>query len=354
MGFKMEGFPRVSIIILNWNGWRDTIECLESLYQITYPNYEVIVVDNGSKDNSAEKIKEYCEGKTKVKSKFFEYDPNNKPIYILEYAREQAEEGGDFKREKYFSKYPSNRKLRLILNEKNYGFAEGNNIGIRYALKALNPDYILLLNNDTVVDPEFLMELVNVAESDPKIGFAGPKTYYYDFNGRRDVINFAGGKLSMWKGKPYHIGMNEVDVGQYDEIREVDYVEGSCILVSKNVINRIGLLSTDYPLYWEENDWCIRGQKANFKSVYVPDAKIWHKTASSIKKELSGLAICYMTQSRFIFMKKYASTANIMTFLLYFIFQFWYNIGSFLKDGQYSKIKLYLKGILQGLRSLSE
>jgi len=86
--------PKVSIIILNWNGWKDTIECLESVYQITYPNYNVIVVDNGSEDESIEKIREYCKGKIKVESKFFEYNLGNKPIKIIEYTREEAEDGG--------------------------------------------------------------------------------------------------------------------------------------------------------------------------------------------------------------------------------------------------------------------
>ena len=142
--------PKVSIIILNWNGWRDTIECLESLYQITYPNYDVIIVDNGSEDGSIQKIKEYAESKIKVESKFFEYSSENKPIKIIEYTREEAEAGGG--KEKEITDLPSNKKMIIIKNEKNYGFAEGNNIAMRYALKALNPDYILLLNNDTVVD----------------------------------------------------------------------------------------------------------------------------------------------------------------------------------------------------------
>jgi GT2 family glycosyltransferase len=86
--------PKVSIIILNWNGWEDTIECLESLYQITYSNYDVIVVDNGSEDESIEKTKEYAEGKIRVESKFFEYSSENKPIKIIEYTREEAEAGG--------------------------------------------------------------------------------------------------------------------------------------------------------------------------------------------------------------------------------------------------------------------
>ena len=115
--------PKVSIIILNWNGWEDTIECLESLYQIIYPNYDAIVVDNGSEDDSIKKIKEYCEGKIKVKSKFFEYSSENKPIKIIEYTREEAEAGEG--KEEELENVPSNRKIVLIRNDKNYGFAGG-------------------------------------------------------------------------------------------------------------------------------------------------------------------------------------------------------------------------------------
>ena len=118
--------PKVSIIILNWNGWEDTIECLESLYQITYPNYDVIVVDNGSEDESIEKIKEYTEGKNRVESKFFEYSCENKPIKIIEYTREEAEAGGGKKKE--IENLPPNKKLIIIKNEKNYGFAASDDV----------------------------------------------------------------------------------------------------------------------------------------------------------------------------------------------------------------------------------
>jgi len=110
--------PKVAIIIVNWDGWEDTIECLESLYRIDYPNYEIIIIDNHSQDDSVRRIKDYSEGK----------------------------------------------ELTIIENEDNYGFAEGNNIGIRYALKYLKPKYILLLNNDTVVDKDFLKELISAGE----------------------------------------------------------------------------------------------------------------------------------------------------------------------------------------------
>jgi len=342
--------PLVAIIILNWNNWKDTIECLESVYQITYPNYEVIIVDNCSNDDSIQRIREYCEGRIIINSKFLKYNPNNKPIYILEYTREQARKGGNLRKEKYFSKIPSNRKLRLILNEKNYGFAEGNNIGIRYSLKVLNPDYILLLNNDTAVNKDFLTELVKVAESDKRIGITGPKIYYYDFNGRIDVINFAGGKMNMWKGLPYHIGACEVDKGQYNKIREVDYIEGSCILIRRSVLDKIGLIDPNYFAYWEENDLCMKASKAGFRIVYVPTAKIWHKISASTDNKIKAY---YLNRNRFIFMKKYASKRQLATFLLYFFcYQFWVRCAMltfYYKD--LGTFIAFLRGVIDGITS---
>jgi len=345
---SITNYPKVAIIILNWKGWEDTLECLEFLYQITYPNYDVILIDNGSKDESIQKIKEYCAGKIKVESKFFEYHPATKPIKIIEYTREEAEAGGGGK-EKKIANLPSNRKLILIKNERNYGFAEGNNIGMRYALKALNPGYVLLLNNDTVVDKEFLGELVKVGESDEKIGIVGPKVYYYNFNRRRDVINFAGGKLNMWKGQPYHIGANEIDKGQHDEIKEVDYIEGSCLLVKVKVLNKIGLLDPSYFAYWEENDFCMRGYKAGYKSAYVPKSKIWHKVSSSFNNPIK---IYYLTRNRFWFMKKYATKLQFLSFLLYFFgFQFWFESGIHLiYQKNIDAFSSFLKGTIRQIK----
>jgi len=158
--------PRVAIIILNWNGWKDTVECLKSLCAINYPMYDVIVVDNGSIDESVEKIKEYVSKSGVFKGKFFETDFNHPEKHV---------------RRKIL---PFRQNLIVIKNKKNYGFAEGNNIGIRYATKELNPDYFLLLNNDVIVNPKFLSELVKIGEKYSKVGILGPKIYYYDFHGR--------------------------------------------------------------------------------------------------------------------------------------------------------------------------
>lgn len=344
-----EEWPKVAIIVLNWNGWRDTIECLESLYQITYPNYEVIVVDNGSEDESIQKIREYTEGKIKVESNLFKYNPINKPIKAIEYARMEAEANGERKKEIYDSL--SNRNLIIIRNEKNYGFAEGNNIGIKYALKALNPKYILLLNNDTVVDKDFLMELVKVGKRDDKIGVMGPKVYYYNYLGRSDVINFAGADLIMWKGSEIRYGAGEIDNGGWNALKEVDKIEGSCMLIKEEVFRKIGVLDPKYFAYWEETDFCARARKAEITIVCVPRAKIWHKITTTSRK-INGFYEYHMTRNLFWFMKKNATKSQFFSFLLYFFgFRFWFISGIHLVyHRNLNSFKSFLNGVIDGIK----
>ena len=334
---------------MNWNGYVDTIECLESVYRITYPNYDVVLVDNASEDGSITHIISYADGKIAPESNFFAYSSRNKPIGFTEYTEEIAETGGNAAEEARLSLWPFNRRLRLIRNDKNYGFAEANNIAIRYALKALNPDYFLLLNNDTVVDQRFLDELVAAGESDATIGIAGPKIYYYDFEGKRDVIYFTGGSFDAWRGQPRIINSSETDRGQYDQMCEVDFVNGASLLARRSMVDQVGLLSTDYFLYWEENDWCIRAAKSGFKSVYVPRAKIWHKIFRSIAKT-GGQGTYYAVRGRFYFMKKYGSNGQVLGFLTYFFFlQFWVNLARYLRYRRLADVQMYVKGIIAGL-----
>jgi len=342
--------PRVSIIILNWNGWRDTIECLESLYRITYPNYDVIVVDNGSKDDSIEKIKEYAEGKIKVNSKFFEYNPSNKPIKVFEISEEEARQG-KFNRPLY-EKYDVNRRMILIRNKDNYGFAGGNNIGIKFALSVLNPDYVLLLNNDTVVDRKFLDELVKVAESNEKIGIVGPKIYYYDYNERSDVIVFIGAKLTLWNGKEYRYGFQEIDNGQWDKLISVDKIEGSCMLIKKGVIRNTGFLDYSFFAYWEETDFCFRTKEHGYNLIYVPTGKTWHNVEARPKSS-SWFRIYLMNRNKWIFIKKNLKIRYLLSNLVYFLFvDFWINIVRyFLLLRDVSLVKWYLLGNFDGLIS---
>jgi len=295
-------YPKVAIIILNWNGWKDTIECLESLYRVTYPNYDVIVVDNYSTDNSIEKIENWA---------------NNNSIYIVKYNESQAKKGGDPKKEKYLSKLLSNKKIRLIINNENYGFAIGNNIGIYFALNAINPDYILLLNNDTYVDERFLTELIKVAESDEKIGILGPKMYYAE---PPDVFWSAGGKLNMYL-EHWQRGTNENDIGQFEKIEDVDFIAGACMLIKRDVIEKIGLLPTEYFLGWEDIDYCISAKKNGFKCVYVPTARIWHKVSASYRRgKMNYAQVKLGIRNRILFRYKYLSLFEFILFISLFIF----------------------------------
>jgi GT2 family glycosyltransferase len=253
----------VAIVILNWNGLNDTIECIESLNRITYANYEIIVVDNGSTDESVACIRR---------------------------------------------RYPN---IILIENEENLGYAEGNNVAIRYTLEK-KVDYVLLLNNDTVVEPRFLNKLVETAESDPQIGIVGPKVVY--FNDPTKIWS-AGGRTSLFTGRPHNIGNKSISTS-CKGIRIVDFVSGCALLVKTQVIKKIGLLDNDYFLYLEDADWNYRARKARYISLVNCDATVLHKTEKS--GVASALLYYYFTRNRLLFLKKHARWYHLITSIPYF------------------------------------
>ena len=161
----------------------------------------------------------------------------------------------------------------MIRNEKNYGFAEGNNIGIRCALKILNPDYILLLNNDTVVESKFLSELVKVAEGDEKIGIVGPKIYYYD---RPNIIASAGGKINFF-GVAYQVGEGEREGERHEKSEYFEWITGTSLLLSRELICSIEGFDSNFFIFEEDLDLCLKAAKKGFKVSYAPKAKIYHK-----------------------------------------------------------------------------
>lgn len=292
-------FPRVIIIILNWNGKDITADCLGSLCAVTYPNFGILLVDNGSEDGSVAFLRERFPG------------------------------------------------LEVIENGSNLGFAEGNNVGIRRVLEK-GADYVLLLNNDTIVDPGFLDGLVRAAGTDGNIGFAGPKTYFYDHNGRKDIISFAGGLLDMWRGKSIHIGEKCEDRGQFDNNRNVDYVEGSCMLARTDMVRKIGMMDPAYFAYWEETDWCVRAAKAGYRSVYVPSSRIWHRVNAS---SIGSSNIYYLTRNRLWFMRKYARPTQFITFLVFFTGYFLEMNRHFLFHRNTNGLKALYKGLRDGITS---
>ncbi|MEM0203273.1 MAG: glycosyltransferase family 2 protein [Archaeoglobaceae archaeon] len=340
--------PRVSIVILNWNGWKDTIECLESLYRIDYPNYDVIVVDNGSLDDSIEKIKEYCLGKIKVKSKFFDYDPSNKPIKVFEVSEDELEKF-DFPS---YERCENNRRLILIKNKENYGFAKGNNIAVKFVLSFLKPKYVLLLNNDTVVSKDFLKELAKTAESDESIGIVGPKIYFYDYKGRSDVISFTGENVIPWKGGGIRYGSGEIDRGQWDKCMEPDKIEGSCMLIKREVFEKIGFLDERYFFFYEETDFCIKAKRAGFKLKYCPNSKIWHKVSASIGRE-NPIKIYFLTKNRAIFIQKNFPEHLWRHFIYVIFYELWRRTGVYvLYKRDPRALRYYLRGLIDGFKAI--
>jgi GT2 family glycosyltransferase len=316
------------------------------MYQIAYPNYEIIVVDNGSSDKSLPKIRDYANGTLEVNSPFFNYDPFSKPIAVTEYTKEEAESSVHLP-----GQFPSTKKqLTIIKNDRNYGYAEGNNIGIRMAL-ARGSDYVLLLNNDVVVDPAFLTELVLAAERDEHIGFIGPKAYFYDYFGRTDVIHFAGGIISLGTASARLLGYKQIDRGQFDELQFVDFISGACLLAKKETVLRTGPLRADYFAYWEDVEWCLRGAKLDYKSAYTPNARIWHKIGAS-KKEKSSTAYYYFGRNFLWLAKEYAGGAQLILVISFFLtIRIWAEMGkSIILHKNINEPISFLRGTLDGLR----
>jgi GT2 family glycosyltransferase len=272
----------VAIIILNYNGWKDTIECLESLYQINYYNYDIILVDNNSKDKSLEKIREYCRGELNVQSPFFNYTSENKPINVLELVEDELKT----KISNKFNNFPSNKKLTIIKNSENSGFSKGNNIGIKFALKSLNSDYIFLLNNDTVIGRDSLLNLVKLGESNDKIGVIGPKIYYYNYKGKSNIIESTGGKIKFIKFPgyfPINQGINDNKSTLNGSI-ECEWTSGAAMLLKIKKIP-IKILDENYFFGCEDLDLCIKLRKKGYITTVSLNSNLWHKVGVSREKE---------------------------------------------------------------------
>jgi GT2 family glycosyltransferase len=215
---------RVHVVILNTNRRDDTLACLASLFASSYTNFKVIVLDNRSTDGSAEAIR---------------------------------------------SAYPA---VQVVDLPNNLGYAGNNNVGVETALRD-GAEWVLVLNEDTILDPECLSHLVDVGEGDPQIGIVGPMVFHHDEPG---VIQSAGGVLGkFWQSQ--HLGQNEADHGQFCEPHQVEWISGCAILVRRAVIEQVGALDAGYFIYWEETEWCIRAGRGGWRIVHVPAARLWHK-----------------------------------------------------------------------------
>lgn len=283
--------PKISIIIPNWNGLGFLPDCLKSLAKVYYGNYRIAVVDNGSSDGSVDFLK------------------NNFPA------------------------------VAVIENKINLGFAAACNQGIKYAL-GKGADYVLLLNNDTVVAPDFLSKMAEAAEAEEKIGLVGAKIYYFD---QPEKIWFAGGKFIRWRASGKHLSWQKNDHPTLSGTRECDFITGCAVLIKKEVFSQIGFFFEPYFLTVEDLDFSYRAGRAGWKIVTALDAKIWHKVSSSRLGEFSFSNGYYGMRNRLHFAKQNGNWLGIFVFVV---------LVTPLRTIQWliqGKFKM-LKGMLFGLR----
>ena len=311
---KMQLTRRVIILILNWNGLKYTIECIESLKKINYPDFHIIVIDNGSVGRDAQALKE----------KYAEY-------------------------------------VQVIENDRNYGFAGGINCGIKYALERCESDYLLLLNNDTTVSPDFLTILVDVIEVDHNIAIAGPRVLYYD---HPDVIQNTGNKVNLILGTTRQIDTGKKEAAGENRIRQVDYVD-TCLLIRTAIITQLGFFDESYFLYWEDADLGLRVHKAGYRVVCVPSSKIWHKKPANFgpwyqlllharKQPVSENSIYYFVRNRFKIINTYATKAQRAVFLTeYFLGYLWISLIYYaVRYGRPSLLRAYWRGVRDGVHGI--
>ena len=221
---------KILIVLLNWNGKKDTLECLHSLEKVTYPHFTTIVVDNGSADDSVAQIR---------------------------------------------AAFP---KIPIFETHANLGFAGGNNVGISWALKK-DYDWILLLNNDTIVAPDVLEGFLEAAQKQLAAKILGAKIYRY---AHPQCIDHLGGMWSPKIAEFISLHSGQIDDGaSFEEMRPVDYVCGAALFMHRSVPEAIGLLEPKFFLFWEETDFCFRARRLGFEVWTAPKAKVWHKVSAS-------------------------------------------------------------------------
>lgn len=250
--------PKVAVIVLNWNGGTDTDECLQSLEPVAALGHRIVMVDNGSTDGS------------------------------LDHVRDQR------------------AYVQVIAVGENRGFAGGNNVGIRAALED-GAEYVLLLNNDTVVAPDLIEELLKVAQATPDAGILGPKIYYYS---DPDRIWSAGGCWNKKERCFSQLGDGEKDEGQFEHVSDTEFVVGCAMFIPARVFHDVGLLEERFFLNYEEIDFCYRVRSAGFRTIYVPGAKLWHKISVAFGGEESPLKDYFTFRNRLLWARRHLPLGN--------------------------------------------
>jgi GT2 family glycosyltransferase len=293
--------PAVAIILVNWNGWRDVLECLNSLLVQKYPNFHVFVVDNDSRDGSVEQISAWCAS------------PGAQPDWLDRDGVDRLTDGSTIEPircrlagpDRPLPAAAARTKLTLIRSGGNLGFAGGCNTGIR-AAGLDSYDFFWLLNTDTVVHRDALSALVRRAACDERIGLVGSTIRYY---GTPHIVQSLGGaRLELATVSSRLIGEGAgLEAIPHDPAaveREMVYVMGASMLVSNTYIREVGLLQEDYFLYYEEIDWAMRGRQ-RFKLGYAPESHIYHKSGASSSKVMPLFTARFYYRNRLRFVSRF-------------------------------------------------
>jgi hypothetical protein len=340
----MRGAVYSYVIIVNWNGWRDTIECLESVLRQDYESFRVIVCDNASADHSLDRIAEWARGEIAAhcvnpELRHLSYPPVPKPVPFLRIdGREQIALGS------------RDERLFLVQTDANLGFSGGNNIGLRLALSAGDLEYSWLLNNDTVVHPEALSNLVVEMRGRPKIGICGSKLLYY--HAPETVQALGGSTYNRWTARGGCIGRGWAFTdapSQQDVEGKMQLVFGASMFVRRSFLEQIGLLDERYFLYFEENDWAARA-KGRFGLAYCPGSIVYHKEGASIGsseirgKPRSAFSERFASRSRILFTRSYYPAA-LLTVLLAMLMSSLHRLAT----GQFKNFIMLVRGGFSGL-----
>lgn len=301
----------VDIILVNWKGWRDTLECLESVFRLDYPRFRVIVVDNGSGDGSLERIADWAAGRLPAGAGSpalagLSSPPLAKPLPFVVYDRAQAEAGGA----------ADDPQLVLIQSGGNLGFAGGNNVGLRYAMRRPGFGHAWLLNNDTVVEPGALAALARRAAEAPSAGIVGSTLLFY--GAPAQVQAYGGARFKPARAWASPIGLLSprralapAEVAAIEA--EMAYVIGASMLVSAAFLRDVGLMEESYFLYYEEIDWARRGAAGRYTLAYAPDSVVYHKVGQSAGTE-SLMSQHFLYRSRLRFMRRHYRSKLPLTY----------------------------------------
>jgi GT2 family glycosyltransferase len=290
---------QITVIVINWNLKAATIECLRSVERLD-PPCRIIVVDNGSEDGSAECI------------------------------------AGHFPQAELFA-LPAN-----------IGFAAACNRAISRALVDDGCQFVLLLNNDAVIHPNALWELVQAATQHPGAGILGPKVYS---SHRQDLIWYAGARRRRLVLAAADTGRGQLDRGQFNALRAVDYVFGAAMLIRRSVFERIGLFDERFFLYLEDLDFCLRAQAAGFTLLFVPQACVWHTGSASTTNNVM-LRKYHLTKSTVHFLQKYTSLCLSLPVLGFWLLVAARTIIAELARGNTPAIRSYWLGLVNGLAEI--